>query len=189
MTIQPRRLLKATNDVKVMYDRMLVDEFATGGFLAGDVLGDTPAAARKTLLLAMCLVRYVNGRQGYCHIGMSTLAEILGHDSNNHKLTASLRLLLKAGLFTQMGTHRRAPKLAMSLPEKLHGAYEELAANTTGDLITVTDIRKPPATQAPPPPDPPPVREPPTGPPPGNPWPVSSSPDDDDPWAIPFERT
>ncbi|WP_248965835.1 hypothetical protein [Sphaerisporangium perillae] len=170
MLVEPRRLLSAEYDVKIMFERMLYDEFGPGGFLAGDVLGNTPEQRRKALLLGFALVRHINGQAGYCNVGMSTIAQKLGYGTNDHKLSASLRALLHAGVFTQAGNHRRAPKVHMSLPERLRDAYEDLAANTDpkGRVITVIDTgKRAPAAPQPPvmPADPSPLEE------------------DDDPWA------
>ncbi|WP_449060908.1 hypothetical protein [Planomonospora algeriensis] len=110
--VQPRRLLTAEYDTKVLFERMLFDEFGR------EILPhfDRPENARKALLLALAIVRHVNGASGFAHVGLSTLAQDLGYTGNDHGFRTSLNILLTLGFFTQDGNARRRPSCACPSP-------------------------------------------------------------------------
>ncbi|WP_433256323.1 hypothetical protein ACQPYK_17125 [Streptosporangium sp. CA-135522] len=129
-------MLTAEYDNKVLFERMLFDEFGR------EILPhfDRPENARKALLLALAIVRHINGASGFTHIGLATVAQDLGYTGNDHKFRASLNILLALGFFTQDGNVKRAPKIRMSLPEHLREKYQEDFQDSIGaELITATD--------------------------------------------------
>ncbi|GGP84492.1 hypothetical protein [Streptosporangium pseudovulgare] len=143
MTPEPRWILSANYDTKVLYERMLWDEHA-GGMLSREDFD------RRGLLFAYGIVRHVNGKTGIAGVGISKLAQDLGYDSENHGFHKARKVLLNLGFLTCRGKVGRASKLSMSVPEALRDKtdkqgnqiYATLFDSVTGDLVTVTDTSK-----------------------------------------------
>ncbi|MEV5984694.1 hypothetical protein AB0L85_06670 [Streptomyces sp. NPDC052051] len=138
VTATPRRLLKATYDVKETWSRLLIDEFGPGGYLAENAQD----FGREHLLWALTLCRHVNGRTGEVFISNSKIAERLGYNGNNHPGTATVRMLTKLGLMTENGKKGRAKRLRLSAPVELlaQDKYELLLESVVGETITTLNI-------------------------------------------------
>lgn len=141
MEVEPRWLLKPTYDVKESWSRVLIDEFASGGWITLNM----PEFQRKHLLWTLSLVRHVNGRTGETYIGSAKLAEKLGYAGNNHPGSETIDMLTIMGFFTENGKRGRARVLKLSVPDCLitRSEYSNLAESTMGDLITDVKYVKP----------------------------------------------
>ncbi|MFD8532115.1 hypothetical protein ACFV0L_32345 [Streptosporangium canum] len=158
MAVEPRWILSANYDTKVLYERIIWDEHASGMLSTEDF-------RPRWLLFVYSVVRHVNGKSGTSNVGIARLAQDLGYESENHGFQKALRVLLDLGFLTRRGNVRRAPKLSLSVPEALRNktdkdgnpVYATLFDSTTGDLVTVIDTSKPapiPESVAAPTPDP-----------------------------------
>jgi hypothetical protein len=116
---------------------MLFDEFGQ------EIMSHFPGNAqnaRTTLLLALAILRHVNGTSHVSYVGLSTLAQELGYTGNDHKFRNKLDVLLNAGFYTQQGKQGRAPILRPSIPEHLREKYAEDFHDGIGEeVIRVTD--------------------------------------------------
>ncbi|MEU9191866.1 hypothetical protein [Streptomyces hundungensis] len=141
MDAEPRWLLKPTYDVKEFWSRILLDEFAAGGWIATTA----PKFQREHLLWALSLVRHVNGRTGETFISNAELAEKLGYAGNNHPGPEAVEVLTRMGFFTANGKRGRARVLKLSVPEYLitRNEYSNLVESTMGELILGTTYIKP----------------------------------------------
>ena len=136
--VTPRIALKATHDVKEHWSRMLVDEFGPGGWIAECA----PEFGREHLLWSLTLLRHVNGRTGLSEIGNAAVAEKLGYTGNNHPGPATVRELVRLGLFTGNGKRGRARKLRLCAPLVLldQDRYGLLAESTIGSPLTALEL-------------------------------------------------
>src|SRR5262245_16312636 len=110
--IHPRRILKATYDVKEEWSRALFDAFGPGGLLAREA----PEFGREHLLWALAQLRAVNGRTGAMFTGDTEIAQRLGYNTKDHPGKKCRDALTRFGFFTQQGKKGRAANLRLSAP-------------------------------------------------------------------------
>ncbi|MFE6688000.1 hypothetical protein ACFVFQ_16170 [Streptomyces sp. NPDC057743] len=135
--VHPRRLLKATYDVKEEWSRALFDAFGPGGLLARE----TPEFGREHLLWALAQLRAVNGRTGAMFTGDTEIAQRLGYNTKDHPGKACRDTLTRIGFFTQHGKVSRAANLRLSAPVVILDDYGTLAGAAEGDVIIVADTK------------------------------------------------
>ncbi|MFJ3706867.1 hypothetical protein [Streptomyces sp. NPDC090053] len=140
-TAQPRRLLKATYDVKEEWNRALLEEFGPGGLLARE----SPEFQKEHLLWAMVQLRCVNGRTGEMFTGDTTIGQMLGYNTKDLPGKRCRETLTRFGFFTQHGKAGRAARLRLSAPLAVLENSETLANSAFGDVLTVADTKPPTA--------------------------------------------
>ncbi len=133
----PRRLLKATYDVKEEWSRALFDAFGPGGLLAREA----PEFGREHLLWALAQLRAVNGRTGAMFTGDTEIAQRLGYNTKDHPGKASRVALTRFGFFTQQGKKGRAANLYLSAPVAVLDAYATLAEAAHGEVVIAADTK------------------------------------------------